>query len=117
MDADAAGAGASAQLAALSGAVKSVQVPSGKDLNEFYQQTGETVVKAWLQTDCMSHPRSTPKRRYDIAARKIQSFNCEQSFNREHGRGTGWRARGTRPRSSVSACAKHTLTDAGAVGD
>ncbi len=48
MDADAAGAGASAQIAALSGAVKSVQVPSGKDLNEFYQQSGENVVKEWL---------------------------------------------------------------------
>ena len=50
MDADAAGAGAAAQLAMLSGAVKSVQVPSGKDLNEFYQQTGENTVKEWLQT-------------------------------------------------------------------
>jgi len=50
MDADAAGAGAAAQLAALSGAVKCVQVPSGKDLNEFYQQVGENAVKEWLQT-------------------------------------------------------------------
>jgi len=49
MDADAAGAGAAAQLAALSGAVKCVQVPSGKDLNDFYQQVGENVVKEWLQ--------------------------------------------------------------------
>jgi DNA primase len=50
MDADAAGVGAAAQLAALSGAVKCVQVPSGKDLSEFYQQTGENTVKEWLQT-------------------------------------------------------------------
>jgi len=50
MDADAAGAGAAAQLAALSGVVKYVQVPSGKDLNAFYQQTGENRLKKWLQT-------------------------------------------------------------------
>ena len=50
MDADAAGAGAAARLAALFGAVKCVQVPSGKDLSEFYQQAGENVVKEWLQT-------------------------------------------------------------------
>ena len=31
-------------------AVKCVQVPSGKDLNEFYQQAGENAVKEWLQT-------------------------------------------------------------------
>ncbi|HRL13604.1 MAG TPA: toprim domain-containing protein [Aggregatilineales bacterium] len=49
MDADAAGAGAAAQLAALSGAVKCVQVPNGKDLSEFYEQAGESVVKEWLQ--------------------------------------------------------------------
>lgn len=49
MDADTAGAGASAQIAALSGSVRCVQVPSGKDLNEFYQQAGEGVVKEWLQ--------------------------------------------------------------------
>ncbi len=50
MDADAAGAGAAAQLAALSGAVRCLQVPSGKDLSDFYQQPGENVVKEWLQT-------------------------------------------------------------------
>jgi len=50
MDADAAGAGAAAQVAALSGAVKCVQVPSGKDLSEFYQLAGENTVKEWLQT-------------------------------------------------------------------
>ena len=49
MDADAAGAGAAAQLAALSGAVKCVQVPRCKDLNEFYQQAGDNTVKEWLQ--------------------------------------------------------------------
>jgi len=50
MDADAAGAGAAAQVAAISGAVKCVQVPSGKDLSEFYQLAGENVVREWLQT-------------------------------------------------------------------
>jgi len=50
MDADEAGAGAATQLMAISGAVRSVQVPSGKDLNEFYQQAGENAVKEWLQT-------------------------------------------------------------------
>lgn len=49
MDADAAGEGAAAQLAALSKAVKCVQVPNGKDLSEFYQQAGEDTVKEWLQ--------------------------------------------------------------------
>jgi DNA primase len=49
MDADAAGAGAAAQLATLSGAVRCVQVPSGKDLTEFYQQVGEAAVREWLQ--------------------------------------------------------------------
>lgn len=50
MDADEAGTKAAEELSALSGAVKCVQVPSGKDLNEFYQQAGESVVKEWLQT-------------------------------------------------------------------
>ncbi len=50
MDAAAAGAAAAAQIAALSGAVKCARVPSGKDLNEFYQQAGENTVKEWLQT-------------------------------------------------------------------
>mgnify|MGYP001366494421 CR=1 FL=1 len=49
MDADEAGTGAAAQIAALSRAVKCVQVPSGKDLSEFYQQAGENTVKEWLQ--------------------------------------------------------------------
>jgi len=30
--------------------VKCVQVPSGKDLSEFYQLAGENTVKEWLQT-------------------------------------------------------------------
>ena len=50
MDADAAGAEAVAHLATLSGAVKGVQVPSGKDLSKFYQSTGESKAKEWLQT-------------------------------------------------------------------
>lgn len=50
MDADAAGAEAAAQLATLSGAVKGVQVPSGKDLSKFYQQTGKSKAKEGLQT-------------------------------------------------------------------
>lgn len=50
MDADAAGAGAAEELSALSGSVKCVQVPTGKDLNAFHQQVGKNVVKEWLQT-------------------------------------------------------------------
>ncbi len=46
---DTAGAKAAEELSVLSGAVMRVQVPSGKDLNEFYQQAGENTVKEWLQ--------------------------------------------------------------------
>jgi DNA primase len=49
MDADAAGAKAAEEVSMLSRAVTCVQVPNGKDLNEFYQQTGENRVKEWLQ--------------------------------------------------------------------
>jgi hypothetical protein len=31
------------------GAVRCVQVPSGKDLTEFYQQVGEAAVREWLE--------------------------------------------------------------------
>jgi len=50
MDADAAGAGAAAQLMAISGAVQSVQVPMGKDMNAFYLRAGEDVVREWVRT-------------------------------------------------------------------
>ena len=50
MDADAAGAGAAAQLMAISGAVRSVQVPMGKDMNAFYLRAGEDVVREWVRT-------------------------------------------------------------------
>lgn len=49
MDADAAGAGAAAQLALVSSAVKCVQVPVGKDMNEFYLQAGGNAVYTWLK--------------------------------------------------------------------
>lgn len=48
MDADDAGDGAGAALAALSGAVRRVQVPRGKDVNEFRLLAGEDAVRGWL---------------------------------------------------------------------
>ena len=50
MDSDQAGAGAATQLMAISGAVRSVQVPVGKDMNEFYLRAGEDVVREWVRT-------------------------------------------------------------------
>ena len=50
MDADQAGAGAAAQLMAISGSVRSVQVPMGKDMNEFYLRDGEDAVREWVKT-------------------------------------------------------------------
>jgi len=41
IDSDEAGMGAAAQLMAILGAVRSVQVPMGKDMNEFYLRAGE----------------------------------------------------------------------------
>jgi DNA primase len=48
MDADSAGAKASAEIAAISSAVRVAQVPIGKDLNEFYLRAGRKVVYEWL---------------------------------------------------------------------
>lgn len=58
MDADQAGAGAAAQIASLSQAVRCVQVPQGKDVNEFYLSAGQAAVQAWMrgtveQKDCI----------------------------------------------------------------
>ena len=50
MDADEAGVGAAAQLMVISGAVRSVQVPMGKDMNEFYLREGEDGVREWVRT-------------------------------------------------------------------
>jgi len=49
MDADAAGTGAASAVAALSSAVKAVQVPLGKDVNEFYTLAGREAVAAWIR--------------------------------------------------------------------
>ena len=49
MDADVAGENAAKQLAAVSNAVRCVQVPAGKDVNEFYLTAGGEAVTAWLR--------------------------------------------------------------------
>ena len=48
MDADQAGEGAAAQISGLSQAAKCVQVPQGKDMNDFYLMAGREAVRAWL---------------------------------------------------------------------
>lgn len=48
MDEDKAGQGASAQISRLSQAMKRVQVPHGKDLNEFYLFAGQNSVVNWI---------------------------------------------------------------------
>jgi DNA primase len=48
MDADQAGEGAAAQLSQLSRAARCVQVPQGKDINEFYQHAGHQAVHDWI---------------------------------------------------------------------
>lgn len=50
MDDDDAGEGAAAEIEALSGAVRRVQVPQGKDVNEFYLMAGHAAVHAWLKS-------------------------------------------------------------------
>ena len=50
MDADAAGEEAAAEIMTISHAVKRVQVPVGKDMNEFYLRAGPQVVGEWLAT-------------------------------------------------------------------
>ncbi len=49
MDADEAGERAASEIATLSRAVKRVQVPLGKDLNEFYLRAGQRLVGEWLK--------------------------------------------------------------------
>lgn len=49
MDADEAGEKAASEIAILSQAVKRVQVPLGKDLNEFYRLASEETVRDWLK--------------------------------------------------------------------
>ena len=51
MDADEAGENAAAEIATLSSAVERVQVPMGKDMNEFYRLTSEEAVHNWLKTE------------------------------------------------------------------
>ncbi len=48
MDADQAGQGAAAQISSLSQAARCVQVPQGKDVNEFYLLAGYEVVREWV---------------------------------------------------------------------
>lgn len=48
MDADQAGQGAAAQIASLSRAARCVQVPQGKDVNEFYLLAGQEAVRDWI---------------------------------------------------------------------
>jgi len=51
MDDDSAGEGAAAEIEALSGAVKRVQVPVGKDVNDFYLLAGQTAVQDWIKAN------------------------------------------------------------------
>jgi len=50
MDDDGAGEGAAAEIEALSGAVKRVQVPQGKDVNDYYLLAGHEAVYLWLKS-------------------------------------------------------------------
>ena len=50
MDADEAGEKAAAEIATLSRAVKRVQVPLGKDMNEFYRLTSSPAAYDWLKS-------------------------------------------------------------------
>lgn len=49
MDADHAGQGAAAQIASLSRAARCIQVPQGKDVNEFYLLVGHEAVREWVE--------------------------------------------------------------------
>lgn len=49
MDTDEAGEGAAAELATLSQAARCVQVPLGKDMNEFYLRVGQRFAGEWLK--------------------------------------------------------------------
>ena len=48
MDADEAGEKAAAEIATVSRAARIVQVPMGKDMNEFYLSAGRQAVDNWL---------------------------------------------------------------------
>ena len=49
MDADEAGGKAAIEIATISRAVKIIQVPLGKDLNEFYLRAGQQLAGEWLK--------------------------------------------------------------------
>ena len=49
MDADQAGQGAAAQIASLSRTARCIQVPLGKDVNEFYLLAGQEAVREWVE--------------------------------------------------------------------
>ncbi|MBZ0183193.1 MAG: toprim domain-containing protein, partial [Melioribacteraceae bacterium] len=49
MDADQAGQGASEQISLLSRAIKCVQVPQGKDVNDFYLLAGQEAATNWIK--------------------------------------------------------------------
>jgi DNA primase len=49
MDADEAGKKAASKIATVSRAVKRVQVPTGKDMNEFYLRGDQQLAGEWLK--------------------------------------------------------------------
>lgn len=49
MDGDQAGQGAAAQIAHLSRVARCIQVPQGKDVNEFYMMAGHEAVRGWIE--------------------------------------------------------------------
>ncbi|MEO8393345.1 MAG: toprim domain-containing protein [Chloroflexota bacterium] len=49
MDVDKAGVQAATELATISSAVKIIQVPTGKDMNEFYLRAGQQLASEWLK--------------------------------------------------------------------
>ncbi|MAS35515.1 MAG: hypothetical protein CL610_16000 [Anaerolineaceae bacterium] len=51
MDNDTAGEGAASEIEALSSAVRRVQVPVGKDVNDFYLLAGAIAVQAWIEAN------------------------------------------------------------------
>jgi DNA primase len=51
MDDDTAGEGAASEIEALSCAVRRVQVPVGKDVNDFYLLAGRTAVQDWIEAN------------------------------------------------------------------
>ncbi len=55
MDSDQAGQGAAAQIAGLSQAARCVQVPQGKDINEFHLLAGYEAVRGWITDVVREH--------------------------------------------------------------